>query len=86
MNGMTGELTCQELVELVTAYVEGALPAAQQARFEEHLAGCRGCRTYMEQMRQTIRAVGVLTAAALPTEAQQTLLATFRHWRRGQVG
>jgi predicted anti-sigma-YlaC factor YlaD len=54
------DLTCQELVELVTEYLERALVLAQQARFEGHLAQCRSCRTYLEQMRQTIRLLALL--------------------------
>jgi anti-sigma factor RsiW len=60
------ELTCQELVELVTEYLEQTLPPAERTRFEAHLAGCRGCRTYVEQMRQTIQALGTLTEESLP--------------------
>ena len=55
------DLPCQELVELVTDYLEGRLPPLERLRFEAHLAQCGGCRTYLEQMRQTIRALGRLT-------------------------
>ena len=55
------ELTCQELVELVTAYIEGALPPDEHALFEAHLAVCRGCTAYLEQMRQTISLLVTLT-------------------------
>ncbi|MGN6358798.1 MAG: anti-sigma factor family protein, partial [Thermomicrobiales bacterium] len=56
------ELSCQELVELVTDYLEGALSAEDRARFEAHLATCRGCTAYVEQMRLTIRLVHRLSA------------------------
>ena len=75
------ELTCQELVELVTDYLEGALPATERARFEEHLADCPYCRTYLEQMRQTIRLLGALPAETIAPEAESTLLSAFRDWR-----
>ena len=51
-------LSCKELVELVTDYLEGALDEPTNARFEEHIAGCDGCTEYVEQMRETIRLVG----------------------------
>ena len=76
------ELTCQELVELVTEYLEGTLPAAERRRFEEHLAGCSGCRTYLEQMRQTIRALHRLSEDSLSPEAKRDLLRVFRDWHR----
>jgi anti-sigma factor RsiW len=77
------ELTCKELVELVTDYLEGALPPGERARFEEHLAGCAKCRDYLEQMRQTIRTLGRLTEDAVPAAAREDLLHTFRSWKRG---
>lgn len=75
-------LTCQELVELVTDYFEGALPPTEVARFDAHLAGCPPCRTYLAQMRTTIEALGRLPKDPLPAEAMQTLLQQFRDWTR----
>jgi anti-sigma factor RsiW len=75
------QLTCKELVELVTDYLEGALSPADRARFDEHLATCPYCRTYVEQMRQTIRALGHLPEETIPAEALEELLARFRRWR-----
>ncbi len=79
---MADELTCRELVEIVTAYFEGALASGERARFEAHLAGCRGCRTYLEQMRQTILLTGRLAEDALPAQTLEELLAVFRDWKR----
>lgn len=76
-------LTCQELVELVTSYFEGTLPPEERARFETHLAVCRGCVNYVEQMRQTIRLTGTLTAESIADDVCDHLLATFRDWKRG---
>jgi anti-sigma factor RsiW len=73
-------LSCQELVELVTAYLERALPAEQSSRFEQHIAGCDGCDVYVEQMRTTIRLAGKLTPEAVPPEAERALLSAFRSW------
>lgn len=75
------ELTCKELVELVTDYVEGALPDSERRRFDEHLQGCPFCRVYLDQMRQTIRMLGRLPEEALPPEAMSALLEQFRRWR-----
>ena len=75
-------LSCQELVELVTDYLERALPAADQARFEEHIAACDDCQTYLEQIRVTIRLTGRLTPEQLEPDAESALLEAFRNWRR----
>ena len=76
------DLTCQELVELVTEYLEGTLPAAERLRFEAHLAKCTGCRNYLEQMRQTIATLGKLTEESIPAGDRETLLDLFRNWRK----
>jgi hypothetical protein len=76
------DLTCQELVELVTDYFEGALPPVERARFEAHRGGCRGCNTYLEQMRQTIRLTGTLTEETLAPETKEALLGIFRNWNK----
>jgi len=74
------ELTCQELVELITDYLEGALSAADRLRFDQHVAKCEWCKIYIEQMRATIQAVGRLSKAAIHPPARDDLLAVFRHW------
>jgi len=76
------ELNCQELVALVTAYLEDALPPGERARFDEHLAICPGCRIYLGQMRRTIGLVGMLTEDSIPPDARNALLAAFRDWKR----
>jgi len=77
------ELSCRELVELVTDYLEDALPPAQRIRFEEHLIACPGCQTYLEQMRQTIDVLGRVTEESLEPAARDQLLDLFRNWKRG---
>ncbi len=77
-----GGLTCKELVELVTDYLEGKLPPADRARFKEHLALCPNCPTYLEQMRLTIRALGMLPEESIALEARQQFLRVFRDWKR----
>ncbi len=79
---MTGELlTCQELVELVTLYLEDALPQPGRQRFEEHLAACKGCAVYLDQMRTTIDLVGRLSPESISSEAEAELLDAFRGWK-----
>ena len=76
------ELTCKELVELVTAYLDGLLPSAERARFDEHLLDCPGCAAYLEQIRATMRLTGVLQEGQLPAEARDALIRAFRGWKR----
>ncbi|HEV3407876.1 MAG TPA: zf-HC2 domain-containing protein [Gaiellaceae bacterium] len=76
------ELTCAEVVELVTAYLDGALSPRDTERFEEHLAPCDGCSAYLEQMRATIAATGALRAGDLPPVLEEGLLEAFRDWKR----
>lgn len=75
------ELTCQEIVELVTSYLEDGLSPEDRERFEEHLVFCDGCGTYLEQMRQTIQVTGRLREADLPAALQERLLDAFRSWK-----
>jgi anti-sigma factor RsiW len=74
-------LSCQELVELVTDYLEGALPDRERDSFEHHIDGCTGCHEYVRQMRETIELTGSLTAADLSPESEVALLAAFRDWK-----
>ena len=76
-------ITCQELVELVTDYLEGALPTGQRARFEAHLSTCPGCEDYLQQMQLTIGATGSLTEDSLEPTTRDALLAVFRDWKGG---
>jgi anti-sigma factor RsiW len=71
------DLSCRELVELATDYLEGALPEAERARFEAHLAHCAGCETYLEQVRATIALVGATRGLDEPPELSR-LLGAFR--------
>ncbi len=79
------DLDCNEFVELVTAFLDGALDAETEGRFAGHLASCDGCDRYLDQFRQTIRMLGDLPAEGppaegLPTQARDALLAAFRTW------
>ncbi len=77
-------ITCRELVELVTDYVEGRLDTESVARFEEHLAQCPPCVGYVGQFRQTIDALGHLPPESLSPQAEQELVAAFGDWRAGR--
>jgi anti-sigma factor RsiW len=75
------------MVELVTAYLEDALPAADRKRFEAHIALCDACTAYLEQMRMTLRILGRLEPADLSADAERELLQALRDWRsRGAAG
>ena len=75
------ELACQELVELVTEYIEGALPIDDRARLEAHLAECPRCREYVRQFAQTTRLIGRIAAADAVPPVSPALLTAFRAWR-----
>ena len=77
------EMPCQELVELVTEYLEERLTPADRARFEGHLEQCDACRRYLEQFRATIRTLGRLPEESLSAEARTALLDAFRGWASG---
>ncbi|HEY9334370.1 anti-sigma factor family protein [Kribbella sp. NPDC004138] len=76
-------MTCAELVELVTAYLDGALAPETEQRFVEHLALCDGCEIYVEQIRRTAAEVGRVEPENLPEETRDRLLDAFRSFPRG---
>jgi hypothetical protein len=73
-------MSCRELVELVTAYFEGALSIGDRMRFELHLTDCDGCSAYLEQMRRTIELTGTLRVDDVSREAEDALVRAFRSW------
>lgn len=79
---MTPELTCKQLVELVTNYLEGALSPADRALFERHLDQCSGCTAYLEQFRTTIELTGLLAEDDIEAPARDAFLRQFRDWKR----
>jgi anti-sigma factor RsiW len=81
-NQDASSLSCQELIELVTDYVERMLSPADRARFESHLGVCADCHQYLDQMRQTILLVGALAEQDIPEEAKERLLYAFRSWKQ----
>jgi anti-sigma factor RsiW len=79
------ELTCQELVELVTDYLEGTLSPEEQARFARHLSLCPGCNTYLDQFRETIALTGALREDDVAPDAREQLLAQFMNWKESSA-
>ena len=73
-------LVCQEMVELITDYLEDALPRSQRRRFEAHLAGCEHCTEYLQQMRATIRLTGVLRTDDLTPAMREEFTALYRRF------
>jgi anti-sigma factor RsiW len=80
MIGRRKPIACQELVEIVTAYFDGAMSRRDRKRFEAHISACGNCSTYIEQMRQTIEATGTLTEEQIDPAAREELLSVFREW------
>jgi anti-sigma factor RsiW len=76
-----GALPCQQVVEMVTDYLEDALPAADRRRLEHHLAGCPLCSEYLAQMRETISLAGRLVPEDLTPEMRTDLTDVFRRWQ-----
>jgi len=75
------DLTCRELVELVTDYLEGALAPGERRRFERHLGACSVCPRYVDQLRATVRVLGRLHEDDVPEPARDALLHAFRDWK-----
>jgi len=75
-------MTCKELVDLITEYLEGALSPPDRLRFEQHVDRCSPCRVYVEQMRQTIGVVGKLSEDSIPPLTKELLLRVFEDWKR----
>jgi putative zinc finger protein len=79
---MAEHISCAEVVELVTDYLERALPAEEMTLFEQHLNFCEGCIVYLEQIRATAETVGRVREEDVPPEAKEKLLTAFREWKR----
>jgi anti-sigma factor RsiW len=74
-------MNCRQVVELMTDYIEGALSSRDRTRFEEHIAGCDGCRAYLAELQTTRRILGRLADEPVPASVEKDLLETFRTWR-----
>ena len=74
-------MDCNELVEVITSYLEGDLPPADRERFDAHLKDCPYCVIYLEHMRATLRALGQIPVETVSEAALNRLLSAFRNWR-----
>ena len=77
-------MVCQEVVELVSDYLEGALPRGERRRFERHLAGCPHCTEYLAQMRETIRLTGRIVPGDFTPQMREEFTELFRRWREDE--
>ena len=75
-------LTCREITQLVTDYVEGRLSLSDRVLFQMHLGLCRDCRVYVQQVRLTVGALGALEPPEPSAEVAAELLERFRAWKR----
>jgi len=74
-------MSCRELLDLITDYLEGALSAPDRVRFEDHLRECSGCARYLDQLRLVMKATGRIEEEQVPAETMDRLLGTFAAWR-----
>lgn len=75
-------LTCQEVTEVVTDYLEGRQSLMQRLRFQVHLGMCRHCRAYLKQMKTTVDTIGRLSSESIPPAMSKQVLDRFRAWKR----
>jgi len=75
-------MNCRQVVELMTEYIEGTLSIDERTRFEEHIAGCDGCRAYLAQMRTARQLARRRADEPIPPTLERELLDAFRNWRR----
>ena len=78
------ELTCKELTELITDYLEERLQQTERVRLEQHLSVCPGCVTYLDQMRATVKALGAKPRVEIPPAIESDLLQAFRRWKNSR--
>lgn len=80
---MNTEFSCQEMTEVITNYLDDALPPDERERYERHLSYCAGCSTYLDQMRETIEQTSkVPSEESLPPALRDGIVAQFRTWKR----
>jgi len=82
MHLMAGNMSCQELTELITEYLEGTMPMVQRIRFQIHLGLCLGCRNHLHQMKLTIQTLGKLPVEPMPPAIRAEMLHRFRNWKK----
>jgi len=75
-------LSCKQLTELVTDYLEGKMSLGERLRFQMHLGMCKHCRAYLRQMKLTIETLGTLPTEPIPEGVRDALLQRFHSWKR----
>ncbi|MDG5481226.1 anti-sigma factor family protein [Mycolicibacterium gadium] len=76
----TDSMDCNELVELITAYLDGSLDLEDRARFDTHLLECEGCENYLQQFRRTVGTIGKIPVGDLDPTFRDRLLDAFKEW------
>lgn len=74
-------MDCNELVELVTAYLDGSLDPDTRERFDVHLLECDGCENYLQQFRATVQTLGAIGDDDIEPAFRSRLMDAFRDWR-----
>ena len=74
-------MTCKQLTELITDYLERRMPLSHRVRFQLHVGMCKHCRAYLRQMKATIRTLGLLPAETIPPDVREQLMKRFRNWK-----
>jgi len=77
-------LSCQQLTELVTEYLEGEMSLGGRLRFQVHLGMCSHCRRYLAQMRATVNTLGQVPDEPIPDQVRDELMERFRDWKQGE--
>ena len=77
---MTNQIICRDLLELISGYLDDALPADVHAAIEQHVSGCDGCTAVLEEFRITIAMTGTLTEEQITRAQRDTMLGAFRDW------
>jgi predicted anti-sigma-YlaC factor YlaD len=73
-------LTCRQMTELITDYLEGRLPWMDRARFRLHIGMCKNCREYLKQMKLSVAVLGAMPVEPVPDDVMEELLARFARW------
>lgn len=76
--------SCQDVVELVTSYLDNAMPTTERLEFERHVAICPPCRAYVSQIRKVVKSAGALHEDELPEHVRASLVAAFKNWHGGK--
>ncbi|MGB0910097.1 MAG: zf-HC2 domain-containing protein [Nitrospirales bacterium] len=82
MSYMVGNLSCQGVSEIVTEYLEGAMPWSTRIRFHMHLGLCSACRNYLQQMKYTVQTLGKIPAEPISPQVRDALLKRFKDWKK----